>query len=200
MSARSVGPSGCAGPRSGPSAVPTVQCPFASLVALITRRGLLFCAKHLFVAAIGGSSEARQARGGGEHFPVAARLPRRRRPRQPADVSQRRDDRRLARLGGDGNRGRPAGGKGDGAAQRFSRGARPGPGAAVRLLVNVSFDPLRGYVGTAPEMRAAVTAMSLNGLQGPSVPENRSPEHTLRRYLSGFCGAASGDEQMFGAE
>lgn len=70
----------------------------------------------------------------------------------------------------------------------------------MRLLVNVSFDPLRGYVGTAPEMRAAVTAMSLNGLQGPSVPENRSPEHTLRRYLSGFCGAASGDEQMFGAE
>ena len=45
-----------------------------------------------------------------------------------------------------------------------------------------------------------VTAMSLNGLQGPSVPENRSPEHTLRRYLSGFCGAASGDEQIFGAE
>ena len=44
----------------------------------------------------------------------------------------------------------------------------------MRLLVNVSFDPLRGYVGTAPEMRAAVTAMSLNGLQGPSVPENRS--------------------------
>ena len=63
MLARSVAPSGCAGPRSGPSAVPTVQCPFASLVALITRRGLLFCAKHLFVAAIGGSSEARQARG-----------------------------------------------------------------------------------------------------------------------------------------
>ena len=34
------------------------RCPFVSLVALITRRVLLFCAKHLFVAAIGGSSTA----------------------------------------------------------------------------------------------------------------------------------------------
>jgi hypothetical protein len=89
-----------------------------------------------------------------------------------------------------------------GAAQRRP-GARPGrPGAAVsgRLLVNVMFDPLHDYVGTAPELRSPVSALSLNGLQGPSVPENRSPEHTLRRYLPGFCGAASGDEQMFGAK
>ena len=32
------------------------QCPFVSLVALITRRDLLLRAKHLFVAAISGSS------------------------------------------------------------------------------------------------------------------------------------------------
>ena len=35
------------GPRMAPSAVPTVQCPFVSLVALITRRVLLLRAKHL---------------------------------------------------------------------------------------------------------------------------------------------------------
>ena len=34
----------------------TVQCPFVSLVALIALRVLLLRAKHLFVAAIGGSS------------------------------------------------------------------------------------------------------------------------------------------------
>ena len=58
MSARSVAPSRLCRTAHGLSAVPTVQCPFVSLVALITRRVLLFCAKHLFVAAIGGSSTA----------------------------------------------------------------------------------------------------------------------------------------------
>ena len=37
----------------GASAVPTVGCPFVSLVALITWRVLLLRAKHLFVAAMG---------------------------------------------------------------------------------------------------------------------------------------------------
>ena len=37
----------------GLSAAPTIECPFGSLVAPITRRGLLLCAKHLFVAATG---------------------------------------------------------------------------------------------------------------------------------------------------
>ena len=52
-----------------------VQCPFVSLVALITRRVLLFGAKHLFVAAIGGSSiigrqDSRPRES--EHLPIAA--------------------------------------------------------------------------------------------------------------------------------
>jgi hypothetical protein len=34
-----------------------------------------------------------------------------------------------------------------------------------RLIVNVTFDPARGYVGTAPELRAAVVALSLGGLR-----------------------------------
>jgi hypothetical protein len=34
------------------------RCPFVSLVALLTWRDLLFCAKHLFVAAIGGRVRA----------------------------------------------------------------------------------------------------------------------------------------------
>ena len=46
----------CCRRRVGASAVPTVGCPFASLVALLTRRVLLLCAKHLFVATIDGSS------------------------------------------------------------------------------------------------------------------------------------------------
>jgi hypothetical protein len=34
-----------------------------------------------------------------------------------------------------------------------------------RLEVSVSFDEQRGYVGTAPELRAAVVALSLGGLR-----------------------------------
>ena len=35
----------------------------------------------------------------------------------------------------------------------------------TRLSVDVSFDPAHGYVGTAPELRTAVRALSLNGLR-----------------------------------
>jgi hypothetical protein len=34
-----------------------------------------------------------------------------------------------------------------------------------RLEVSVTFDEKRGYVGTAPELRAAVVALSLGGLR-----------------------------------
>jgi hypothetical protein len=34
-----------------------------------------------------------------------------------------------------------------------------------RLEVSVSFEELRGYVATAPELRAPVTALSLGGLR-----------------------------------
>jgi hypothetical protein len=34
-----------------------------------------------------------------------------------------------------------------------------------RLQVSVSFDERRGYVGTAPELRAPVMALSLGGLR-----------------------------------
>ena len=34
-----------------------------------------------------------------------------------------------------------------------------------RLQVTVSYDPSKGYVGTAPELRQPVTALSLGGLR-----------------------------------
>jgi hypothetical protein len=36
---------------------------------------------------------------------------------------------------------------------------------AKRLEVSVTFDERRGYVGTAPELRQPVTALSLGGLR-----------------------------------
>jgi hypothetical protein len=74
----------------------------------------------------------------------------------------------------------------------------------MRMSVDVTFDPAHGYVGTAPERRSAVRALSLNGVQGPSVPENRSPEHSQAPFIcrapAARLAAISGDEQMFGAE
>ena len=47
----------------------------------------------------------------------------------------------------------------------------------MRLSVNVTFDERHGhYVGTAPELRSAVRALSLNGL-GPWITD---PLHELR--------------------
>src|SRR5215831_5314408 len=74
-----------AAPPGQPSAV--YRCPFVSLVALLTWRDLLFRAKDLFVAAIGGSSTRHWWRTAGptaglrgsEH---SRRRPRGRRPRQ----------------------------------------------------------------------------------------------------------------------
>ena len=34
-----------------------------------------------------------------------------------------------------------------------------------RLSIDVSFDPVHGYIGTAPELRSPVRALSLNGLR-----------------------------------
>ena len=34
-----------------------------------------------------------------------------------------------------------------------------------RLLIDVTYDERHGYVGTAPELRTAVRALSLNGLR-----------------------------------
>src|SRR5262245_39801784 len=48
-----------AAPSGQPSAV--YQCPFVSLVALLTWRDLLLCAKHLFLAAIGRRCARRAA-------------------------------------------------------------------------------------------------------------------------------------------
>ena len=35
----------------------------------------------------------------------------------------------------------------------------------MRMSVDVTFDPAHGYVGTAPELRSPVRALSLNGLR-----------------------------------
>jgi hypothetical protein len=37
--------------------------------------------------------------------------------------------------------------------------------SADRLEVSVTFDPERGYIGSAPELRQPVTALSLGGLR-----------------------------------
>jgi len=51
-------------------------------------------------------------------------------------------------------------------AQRFRHRARAELGAAMtRLSVDVTFDERFGYTGTAPELRSAVRALSLNGLR-----------------------------------
>jgi len=42
-----------------------------------------------------------------------------------------------------------------------------------RLEVSVTFDPARGYVASAPELRAPVTALSLGGLRR-SITTSRS--------------------------
>jgi hypothetical protein len=88
----------------------------------------------------------------------------------------RRDDLRLARLGGADDRGRAGDGGGVRAAQRRPP-AGAGAGAAMtRLSVDVTFDERHGYTGTAPELRSAVRALSLNGL-GPWITD---PLHELR--------------------
>jgi hypothetical protein len=35
----------------------------------------------------------------------------------------------------------------------------------MRISIAVTFDPSRGYVGSAPELRAPLTALSLGGLR-----------------------------------
>jgi hypothetical protein len=44
-----------------------------------------------------------------------------------------------------------------------------------RLEVAVTFDPVKGYIATAPELKAPVVALSLSG------PDNRSPSRRAER-------------------
>ena len=48
----------------------------------------------------------------------------------------------------------------------------------MRMSVDVTFDPLHGYVGTAPELRSPVRALSLNGLR-KQVEGKRNSASTL---------------------
>ena len=119
-----------------------------SLVVLITWRVLLFCAEHLF-GAVWWQFDHWEA--GQQALWVSTFQSRRyaRTTASPASMQGglRRDDLRLARLGGDDDPGRAGGGRGVRAAQRRP-GARPEIGAAAvsgGLLFGVTFDPSRGY-------------------------------------------------------
>jgi hypothetical protein len=51
-----------------------------------------------------------------------------------------------------------------------------------RLTVSVTFDPARGYVATAPELRAPVVALSLGGLRR-KVEALMSPDDVMVRLV-----------------
>ena len=59
-------------------------------------------------------------------------------------------------------------------------------GAAMKMSVDVSFDPAHGYVGTAPELRTPVRALSLKGCGSRSRTSSRA-----RTSTSGWCSTAA---------
>ena len=59
-----------------------------------------------------------------------------------------------------------------------------------RLEVSITFDERHGYIGSAPELRSPVTALSLNGLRKQVERSAFSPrdEHRRGRGPHALCG------------
>jgi hypothetical protein len=116
---------------------------------------LLLCAKHLFVAAIGGRVRAK----------CAAPCPQ----RKTLPGASQGDAGNLCRSERPVQRDLLRSGDGQNAMHDASGGGARRPRAVAmsgdRLEVNVTFDSARGYIASAPELRQPIVALSLGSLR-----------------------------------